>query len=69
MQMPAVHWELLDEQKRDLAILIDQRREHYEEDDSVNESLIGILNLLDAMQNVAIAAGAWERPAALPDNG
>ena len=45
-----IDYDMLRAQKYDLDILIRSRREHYEEDDAVNESLLGILHLIDAVQ-------------------
>jgi hypothetical protein len=61
LTMPAINWDDLEEQRKDLAQIIDDRHEHYEEHDSINESLLSILHMIDTMQNVAVAAGAWER--------
>jgi hypothetical protein len=52
----SIDYALLCEQKADLDILIDQRREHYEGDDPLNQSLLGILHLLDAVQDRALDA-------------
>ena len=46
----SIDYDMLRAQKYDLSILIASRREHYEEDDAVNESLLGILHLIDAVQ-------------------
>jgi hypothetical protein len=76
MRMPAVNWDDLHVQKRDLFALYSARRERrvdshgkdYERDDPMNESLLAVIHMIDAMQDIAVEGGAWEFPAGEDDD-
>lgn len=57
--MPAINWDDLHAQKKELVALI------WDKPDS---SLWGIVHLLDVMQDLAVEAGRWEFPPSEEDD-
>jgi hypothetical protein len=54
LRMPAINWDDLHEQKQELLKRIW---------DDKDDALWGIVHMIDAMQDIAADAGAWEFPA------